>query len=92
MIWQKGVSYDDDESDKHLEARDRRYSCLTLQSRTIPNYSTLIDSDIQRTYVNDEIEVVTVVWGYYFHLEYVIKECLEGGLLSISKKRSGQLL
>ena len=28
----------------------------------------------------------------YFHLECVIKECLEGGLLSISKKRSGQLL
>ena len=25
--------HDDDESDKHLEARDRRYSCLTFQNR-----------------------------------------------------------
>ena len=26
-------SDDDDQSDKHLEARDRRYSCLTLKTR-----------------------------------------------------------
>ena len=38
---------DDDESDKHLEARDRRYSCLTslpklLYRNILPKYNRLL--------------------------------------------------
>ena len=33
------MSEGDDESDKHLEARDRRYSCLITKLREIKNWS-----------------------------------------------------
>ena len=34
---------DDDESDKHLEARDRRYSCLISIFKPIPKYLFCFD-------------------------------------------------